>query len=58
MKVWSTEAVIDGKKVTLDAPAQIINGKTMVPLRFIGQSLGAILKWDTVNRIVELSFAE
>ncbi|WP_028608486.1 stalk domain-containing protein [Paenibacillus harenae] len=58
LKVWSTEAQIDGKKVMLDAPAQIVNGRTMVPVRFVGQSLGADVKWDAANRFVELTFAE
>ena len=31
-------AKVDGKDIQLDVPAQIINGRTMVPLRFITES--------------------
>ena len=35
---------------TLDVPAQIIDGRTVVPLRFLGEALGAEIEWDGVNR--------
>lgn len=40
------EAFIDETKVKLDVPAQIIDGSTMVPVRFIAESLGARVDWD------------
>src|SRR5438105_8455620 len=30
---------VGGRSVTLDVPAMSINGRTMVPLRFVGESL-------------------
>ena len=40
-------AWVNGVETLLDAPAQILGGKsTMVPLRFIGTSLGASLDYD------------
>ncbi len=40
-------AWVNGAETLLDAPAQIVGGKsTMVPLRFIGTSLGASLDYD------------
>ena len=35
---------------TLDVPAQIIDGRTVVPLRFLGEALGAEVEWDGINR--------
>jgi hypothetical protein len=37
--IGKKEAFVDGKAVVLDVPAKIVNGRTMVPLRFIGESL-------------------
>ncbi|SFE69762.1 Copper amine oxidase N-terminal domain-containing protein [Paenibacillus algorifonticola] len=34
----------------LDSPAQIIEGSTYVPLRFISQSLGASITWDHLSK--------
>ncbi|WP_248928498.1 stalk domain-containing protein [Paenibacillus hamazuiensis] len=36
----STEAVVNGQTVKLEVPAQMIEGKTMVPLRFISENSG------------------
>ena len=37
---------IDGKSQVFDVSAQIINGRTMVPLRGIFEALGATVAWD------------
>lgn len=37
--------VLDGKPITFDVPAQIINDRTMVPLRAIFEALGADVEW-------------
>lgn len=36
----------NGQPITLDVPPLIINGRTMVPLGFIGQSLGCQVAYD------------
>lgn len=56
--VWSTEAIIDGKQAKLDVPAQIINGRTMVPLRFVAEAIGGTVKWDPAKSRVELIISE
>jgi hypothetical protein len=40
--------LVDGKWVdkTMDAAAYILNGRTMVPLRFAGEALGATVRWE------------
>lgn len=45
-------AYVNGSPVTLDVPGKIIDGRTMVPLRFIGESLGADVDWDGATRTV------
>lgn len=42
-------------KIKLDVPAKIINGYTVVPLRFIGESLGANVNWDGKNKVVTIT---
>lgn len=39
-------ARVNGSPVSLDAAPVIVNGRTLVPLRFIGESLGAAFEWD------------
>ncbi|CAN7765084.1 copper amine oxidase N-terminal domain-containing protein [Paenibacillus sp. LjRoot153] len=45
LQVDNTQAMVDGKQVILDIPPKIINGNTMVPLRFLGESSGAKVEY-------------
>jgi len=38
--------VLDGKKLTFDVPPQMMNGRTLVPLRAIFEEMGAAIEWD------------
>ena len=40
LTIGSTTALVNGTAVTLDVPARTINGRTFLPLRFVGESLG------------------
>lgn len=51
----SSTAYVNGIPATLDAPAQIIKGSTMVPARFAAESLGGKVRWDPATRIVYIS---
>ncbi len=58
-KIWLTignTTAYNGnhQPMTLDVPAQIINGRTMVPLRFIAESLGCQVNWDATNMVVSI----
>jgi len=46
LKIGGTSAVVDGREVKLDVPARVVSGRTLVPLRFVGESLGAKVNWD------------
>lgn len=48
-------AIVNGKPIELDVPAKLINGRTMVPLRFIGESLNANVDWDGNTSTVSIS---
>lgn len=47
LTVGKSVAYVNGKAVTLTAKAEIINGSTMVPLRFVSESLKANVSWDS-----------
>jgi hypothetical protein len=38
----------------MDVPPMIIDGRTMVPLRFISEFFGAIVTWDDATRTIEI----
>lgn len=42
----SKTAYVNGAAQTLDVPAQLINNRTMVPARFVSESLDARVLWD------------
>ncbi|MBY0013309.1 CotH kinase family protein [Paenibacillus typhae] len=52
MTTGSTTAYVNGTAVTLDVPAQIINNRTMVPVRFISEGLNMDVKWDAAAQTV------
>ena len=44
--------VVNGTEVIFDVPPQIINGRTMVPVRAIFEALGADVYWDDATKTV------
>ena len=52
----STIAKVDGKECILDVPATIINGRFVVPVRFISESFGADVGWIDSNKTVVISY--
>lgn len=52
LKIDSVDARVNNTNVKMDVPAQIINKRTMVPLRFVGEALGAKVDWIQETRTV------
>lgn len=52
----SVVASANGKETTLDTPPIIQNNRTLVPLRFISESLGADVDWDDKKREVTIVY--
>lgn len=46
---------VSGKEVTLDVAAQIIDGRTMVPVRAISEAFGAKVEWDAEKAVVSVN---
>lgn len=44
--------IVNGKKIQCDVSPQIINGRVMVPAKFIAEPLGAKVEWDSVNNVI------
>ncbi|MDA8066256.1 MAG: copper amine oxidase N-terminal domain-containing protein [Thermaerobacter sp.] len=55
LTIGSTNAQVGGRQETLPMPAQIVDGRTFVPLRFVSEALGAKVSWDAVTREVTIS---
>ena len=45
----------DGTMVTIDVPAQVVNGRTLVPLRAVSQCMGAEVKWDGATKTININ---
>lgn len=50
-----TEATVDGEKIALDVPAQIVDSRTMVPARFVAEALKCDVKWVEGTKTVAIN---
>ncbi len=55
LPIGSRTARVNGNDVQLDVPAQIVDGTTMVPLRFISEALGANVQWVSATQTVQIN---
>ena len=55
LNVLTGEATVNGKIVKLEAPPVVIDGTTMVPLRFIAESLGLKIDWNASALIISVT---
>jgi hypothetical protein len=55
LRLGDRNATVNGRTVVMDVPAQQIMGTTMVPLRFMGESLGADVKYDAATATIMIS---
>jgi len=52
LRIGAHNAWVDGTRTHLDVPAQVIGGSTMVPIRFLSETLGADVRWDERDQLV------
>lgn len=52
--IGQPEALVNGQPVVLDVPARIVQGRTLIPLRFVAEALGATVEWDGASRTVKV----
>jgi hypothetical protein len=56
LTIGASDAIVNGSKVKLDVPAQIVKGSTVVPLRFVTESLGCALGWEPKAQIITITY--
>lgn len=54
LQIDNAEAQVNGSAAKLPVPPMIVDGSTLLPLRFVGESLGIKVSWDGLNRSVYL----
>lgn len=57
LHIGQTAAQVNGQKMTMDTTPVLDRGRTMVPLRFVGEALGAVVDWDAAGRTVTVAYA-
>ena len=55
MQIGSPLAYINDEAYTLDVPGKVVQNRTMVPLRFIGEAFDCDVKWEGETRTVIIS---
>jgi hypothetical protein len=59
LQIGSKKAILDSKKIIpLEVPPQIIQGRTMVPLRFISDSFGARIDWNASTKEIKIQYLQ
>jgi predicted peptidase len=54
LTVNSSTAVVNNENVTLDVPAQVVDDRTFVPLRFISKNMGAKVEWNEEANLITI----
>ncbi len=49
---------VDGAKIEFDQAPVILNGRTLVPVRAVGEALGATVDWNDIERKATISYGE
>jgi len=55
LRIGSTQATIDGQTQYVDVAPFVIGSRTLVPLRFVAQALGAAVEWDQNAQTVRIN---
>ncbi|WP_310499108.1 stalk domain-containing protein [Paenibacillus qinlingensis] len=46
---------VNGKPMELEEPARLVNGYTLAPARFVGETFGGTVNWDGATRTVSIT---
>lgn len=55
LTIDSDTAFVNGEPVAMDVPAMIIDDRTLIPVRFVAESLSCGVDWDDQGRVVLLT---
>lgn len=56
MTIGSNVLLLNGATITMDAAPEIVAGRTMLPIRFLAQALGADIQWNPETQEVTINF--
>ncbi|MEW6280177.1 MAG: copper amine oxidase N-terminal domain-containing protein [Candidatus Eremiobacterota bacterium] len=54
LPLGSRVASVNGRLLSLDVPARSLGGRTLVPLRFVSEALGAEVSWAAASQTVSI----
>ncbi len=55
LPIGSYHATLNGTMLALDTPAILVSGRTMIPLRFTSEALGASVDWIAETKTVQIN---
>lgn len=55
LTLGSLDAEVDGEAIAMPLAPRLIGGRTMVPLRFVSEQLGASVRWDGTTGTIAIS---
>ena len=55
LQIGNRNAVVNGEQVQMDVPATIMNGRTILPVRFVSEHLGADVQWEELTKTVTIT---
>jgi len=50
--------IVNGQEIKPDVSPQIINGRTMVPIRWVAEALGAKVDWNEEQKVIWVNFGK
>ncbi|MEQ8200632.1 MAG: copper amine oxidase N-terminal domain-containing protein [Syntrophomonadaceae bacterium] len=54
LTIGQTTAKINGTAVDLDTPPQVVDGRILVPLRFVTEAIGASVAWNAETQVINI----
>lgn len=58
MQINNNQFSINGNEQYMDAPPQIIDGRTYAPARYVAEAFGFNVEWDSANKIVKIELPQ
>ncbi len=52
--IGNKTALINGQQANMDVAAKLVNNRTMIPLRFVGEAMGARVDWMAETKTIEI----
>lgn len=52
--IGSKNATINNENITLQVAPKIVDGRTLIPARFIAEAIGKTVTYDDLNRVIEV----